>query len=48
MLMSIPELSNLQAELSILTETIEYFKSINYYPSTYLDLVNRYNELTQG
>jgi hypothetical protein len=43
--MSLAQLTNLQAELAIITESIQLFESINYFPSTYSDLVTRYNEI---
>jgi hypothetical protein len=46
--MSLTELTNLQIELLIITESIELFQSIGYFPSTYNDLVSRYNQITKG
>lgn len=35
-----------QAELEILKESIEYFKSVQHYPASYYALVDRLNEIT--
>jgi hypothetical protein len=43
--MSLTQLSNLQTELAIIEESIEMFQSIEFYPSTYSDLINRRNEI---
>lgn len=43
--MSLTQLDNLQTELAIIIESIEFFKDSNYYPSTYSTLVDRYNQI---
>ena len=43
--MNLQQLENLQVELEILSESIEFFQSTEFFPSTYQDLVDRYNEL---
>lgn len=39
------ELINLQIELSILDEVIDFFKCNNYFPSTFDELVSRRDDI---
>lgn len=38
-------ITNLQAEIDIITESIAFCHETNYYPSTYMGLINRYTEI---
>ncbi len=43
--MTLAQLSNLQIELEIIDESVRFFQSIEFYPSTYQALIDRRNEI---
>ncbi len=43
--MTLQAIINLKTELEIISESMAIYVSSNYYPSTYSDLLARYNEI---